>query len=130
MVARSLPVGAGVSVAVALGVPLLLSEADVYKLGLVVIVFVAATGLHLLVNWAGELSLAHAALVGASAFLVATLSADHGVSTVWLLPIGILGGALLGTIIGLPALRARGLQVALVTLVAGVAIERWLFTKE
>ena len=92
--------------------------------------FVAATGLHLLVNWAGELSLAHAAMVGAPAFLVATLSADHDVSTVWLLPVGIIGGAVLGAIIGLPALRARGLQVALVTLVAGVAIERWLFTKE
>ncbi|HEY8217770.1 MAG TPA: branched-chain amino acid ABC transporter ATP-binding protein/permease, partial [Acidimicrobiia bacterium] len=127
---RTLSAGAGVAVAAAVAAPLLLSEADVYKLGLVVIVFVAATGLHLLVNWAGELSLAQAAMVGAPAFLVARLSADHGVSTVWLLPIGILGGAVLGTIIGLPALRARGLQVALVTLVAGIAIERWLFSKE
>jgi ABC-type branched-subunit amino acid transport system ATPase component/ABC-type branched-subunit amino acid transport system permease subunit len=124
------PTAVGAAVAAAVAAPLLLSEADVYKLGLVVIVFVAATGLHLLVNWAGELSLAHAAMVGAPAFLVATLSADHGVSTVWLLPVGIIGGAALGAIIGLPALRARGLQVALVTLVAGVAIERWLFTKE
>jgi ABC-type branched-subunit amino acid transport system ATPase component/ABC-type branched-subunit amino acid transport system permease subunit len=130
MGARSVPAGAATAVAAAVAVPLLLSEADVYKLGLVVIVFVAATGLHLLVNWAGELSLAQAAMVGAPAFLVATVSADHGISTVWLLPLGIVGGAVLGTVIGLPALRARGLQVALVTLVAGVAIERWLFTKE
>jgi branched-chain amino acid transport system permease protein len=127
---RTISFGALGAVIAAAAVPVLLSEADVYKLGLVVIVFVAATGLHVLVNWAGELSLAQAAMVGAPAFLVATLSADHGISTVWLLPIGVIGGALLGTVIGLPALRARGLQVALVTLVAGVAIERWLFTKE
>ena len=109
--------------------PLLLGEASVYKLGLVVIVVAGAIGLHLLVNWAGELSLAHATLVGLPAFVVAKLSADHNLSPVYLLPVAIVVGLVAGAVVGLPALRARGLQVALVTLAAGVAIDRFFFTR-
>jgi branched-chain amino acid transport system permease protein len=110
--------------------PLLSSEASVYKLGLVAVLFVGAIGLHVLVNWAGELSLAHAALVGLPAFAVAKLSGDHGWSPILLLPLALLIGAVAGVVIGLPAIRARGLQVALVTLAAGVAIDRFFFTKD
>jgi branched-chain amino acid transport system permease protein len=117
--------------AAALGLlPVLLAEATVYKLGLVLIVVVAAIGLHLLVNWAGELSLAHAPLIGLPAFVVAKLSADHGISPVVLLPLAIAVGLVAGAIVGLPAIRARGLQVAIVTLAAGVAVDRFFFTKD
>ncbi|HVM55345.1 MAG TPA: branched-chain amino acid ABC transporter permease [Acidimicrobiales bacterium] len=120
-------VGATALVAVPL---LVLSEANVYKLGLVLIVMVAAIGLHVLVTWAGELSLAQAPIVGLPAFAVAKLSADHGLSPVYLLPLAIVVGVVTGALVGLPALRARGLQVALVTLAAGVAIDRFFFTRE
>jgi branched-chain amino acid transport system permease protein len=109
---------------------LVLSEANVYKLGLVLIVLVAAIGLHALVTWAGELSLAQAPIVGLPAFAVAKLSADHDLSPVYLLPLAIVVGVATGALVGLPALRARGLQVALVTLAAGVAIDRFFFTRE
>jgi len=112
-----------------IALPTLMGEAAVYKLGLVLILFVGAIGLHVLVNWAGELSLAHAAMVGLPAFAVAKLSADHHVSPLVLLPVGLLVGLLVGALVGLPAIRARGLQVALVTLAAGVAIDRFFFTK-
>ncbi len=130
LVSPSRALGAVLAAAALVVLPLALSEADIYKLGLVVIVFVGAVGLHILVNWAGELSLGHAALIGAPAFLVAKLSADHGVSTAALLPLGLLVGAFIGTVVGLPALRARGLQVALVTFAAAIAIDRYFFTKE
>jgi branched-chain amino acid transport system permease protein len=122
--------GWGVAAAVAILLPGLLAETTTYKLGLVLILLVAATGLHLLVTWAGELSLAHASLVGLPAFVVAKLSADHGISPVLLLPVGVGVGLLAGAVVGVPAIRARGLQVALVTLAAGVAIDRFFFTKE
>ena len=109
--------------------PRLLSEVNVYKFGLLLVLLVGAIGLHILVNWTGELSLAHATLVGLPAFAVAKLSADHGLSPIVLLPVGILVGAAAGGLIGVPAVRARGLQVALVTLAAGVAIDRFFFTK-
>ena len=109
--------------------PSLLAEATVYKLGLVLIVVVGAVGLHLLVNWAGELSLAHAALIGLPAFVAAKLSADHNVSPVLLLPVAAAVGLVAGAVVGFPAIRARGIQVALVTLAAGVAVDRFFFTK-
>lgn len=124
---RASSVGVGTVALVLL--PLLLGEASVYKLGLVLVVIAGAVGLHLLVNWAGELSLAHATLVGLPAFVVAKLSADHGLSPVYLLPVALVVGLVAGAVVGLPALRARGLQVALVTLAAGVAIDRFFFTR-
>ena len=109
--------------------PTLLAEATVYKLGLVLVLLTGAIGLHLLVNWAGELSLAHAPMVGLPAFVVAKLSADHGLSPIALLPLAIVVGLATGAVVGLPAIRAKGLQVALVTLAAGVAIDRFFFTR-
>ena len=106
-----------------------LDESTVYRLGLVLIVLVGAIGLHLLVNWAGELSLAHATMIGLPAFAVAKISADAGLSPIVLLPLGIVVGAVAGAVVGLPATRAKGLQVALVTLAGGVAIDRFFFTK-
>lgn len=109
--------------------PLALGEATVYKLGLVLVLLAGAVGLHLLVNWAGELSLAHAPMVGLPAFVVAKLSAEHGISPIALLPVAIVVGLATGAVVGLPAIRAKGLQVALVTLAAGVAIDRFFFTR-
>ena len=123
------PIGLVAAAGAFVVLPSLLAEATVYKLGLVLIVVVGAIGLHLLVNWAGELSLAHAALVGLPAFVAAKLSADHNVSPLLLLPVAAAVGLIAGAVVGLPAIRARGIQVALVTLAAGVAIDRFFFTK-
>lgn len=109
------------------GLGLLGGEAFAFKVGVVAIIFVAAIGLHILVNVTGELSLAHAALVGLPAFIVAQVSVRGDVSPIYLLPLGLAVGALIGALVGLPALRARGLQVALVTLAVAFAIERYLF---
>lgn len=102
-------------------------EAFAFKIGIVAIVFVGAVGLHILVNGAGELSLAHAAVIGLPAFVVAQVSSHGSVSPIYLLPLGVALGTVLGALVGLPALRSRGLQVALVTLAAAFAIERYLF---
>ena len=107
-----------VAVGVVVVAPLGASEVTIFKVGLVALLGIGAIGLHMLVNWAGELSLAHAACVGLPAFAVAKLSGDHGISSIHLLPAGIAVGALLGALVGLPALRAKGLQVAVVTLAA------------
>jgi branched-chain amino acid transport system permease protein len=111
-------------------VPQQFSESSIFNVGNVLIFAVAAMGLHLLVNWTGELSLAHSTFVGFPAFLVASMSARWSVSPIWLIPLGIAVGAGIGAVVGLAALRARGVQVALVTLAAGVAIEEYFFDQE
>jgi ABC-type branched-subunit amino acid transport system ATPase component/ABC-type branched-subunit amino acid transport system permease subunit len=111
-------------------VPLLFGEVIIYKAGLVLVFFVGAIGLHVLVNWAGELSLAHAAMVGVPAFTSLALSHAHDISPIYLLPVAVVVGVLVGTIVGLPVLRARGVAVALVTLIAGVGLSRFFFSQE
>lgn len=126
---RASAIGYGTFMVFAL-LPVAGSQLTVFRSGLVVIFVVAAIGLHLLVNWAGELSLAHAAMIGLPAFVVAGLSEVAGVSPIYLLPFGVATGAAVGCIVALPVLRSRGLQVALVTLVAGKAIERYFYSQE
>lgn len=110
--------------------PMLGTEAITFKFGLVLIFAIAAMGLHVLVNWAGQLSLAHAAMVGVPSLAVAKLSADHGLSPMVLLPLAPVIGALLGTLVSLPALRVRGLYVTIVTLAIAIVVDRFLFSQQ
>jgi branched-chain amino acid transport system permease protein len=119
----------GAAAALVTAVVALFDEVNAYRLGFVAIVFVAAIGLHILVNWAGELSLAHAGMIGLPAFLVAQLATHTGVSTILLLPAGVVIGAALGLLIAIPARRARGLHVALVTLAVAIAVEQFFFNR-
>ena len=107
----------------------LFSEVFVLRLGNVLVVAIAAMGLHILVNWTGELSLAQAAFVGLPGLLVAKLSFDHQVSPITLIPVGIVMGAVVGGIVGLPALRAKGFYVVIVTIAAELCIESFFYTK-
>jgi branched-subunit amino acid ABC-type transport system permease component len=81
----------------------------------------------LLTGYLGQVSLAQLTLVGFSAFLLARAGDD------WQLPfpiapiVAVVLTTLLGVVISLPALRVRGIQVAIVTLAAAVAIEQLLF---
>jgi branched-chain amino acid transport system permease protein len=121
-------VGIAVLVLVA-AAPLLGNEVTVYKAGLVLIFLVGALGQQVLVSWAGQLSLAHAEMIGFPAFVVLGVSSVDHVSPQYLLPLGVAVGAALGGAIALPTLRAHGVQVAIITLAAGIAIDSYLFNQ-
>lgn len=76
----------------------------------------AAMGLNLLTGLTGQVSVGHAAFFGVGAYSAAILVNDH--SWPLLLSIAAAGivAALVGAVVGLPALRIRGLYLALVTL--------------
>jgi branched-chain amino acid transport system permease protein len=114
---------------VLVAVTMLASEGVAFRLGFVAIVFVGAIGLHILVNWSGELSLAHAGFIGVPAFAVAQLSSHTVLTPVLFFPVGVVVGVGLGLIVAVAALRTRGLQVALVTLAVGIAINQFLFVR-
>ncbi|HVE95100.1 MAG TPA: ATP-binding cassette domain-containing protein [Acidimicrobiales bacterium] len=87
---------------------------------------IAALGLDVLVGRTGQLSLAHAAFAGVGAF--ATIGVG-GRGAPWPLALlaGVIATALVATIAGLPALRIRGLQVAIVTLALQLAAEKFVY---
>ena len=80
-----------------------------------------------LTGYVGQISLAPLAFAGVAAFSMVKLTNDFGVP----FPIAPLLGAAIaagvGVLAGLPAVRVRGLNLAIVTLAAAVAIEELIF---
>jgi ABC-type branched-subunit amino acid transport system ATPase component/branched-subunit amino acid ABC-type transport system permease component len=78
-------------------------------------------------GYAGQVSLAQLTLAGVAAFSLTRLTSDYGVP----FPIAPLLAALIamviGVVVGLPALRLRGLPVAVVTLAMAVTVEALWF---
>jgi branched-chain amino acid transport system permease protein len=95
-----------------------------YRVGqftLVAAYAVAALGLNLLVGYNGQISLGHGAFFALGAYTAALLIEKAGVPYLLTVPIA---GALafaVGFVFGVPALRLRGLYLALVTLALAVA---------
>ena len=89
-----------------------------------------ASGLHVLVHWAGQISLAQVALMGVGAFVTARANADFGIPLPLAIVLGMLGAVVASLAIGLPALRIRGLALAIITLAFAFAASRWLFLQQ
>jgi branched-chain amino acid transport system permease protein len=77
---------------------------------------IAILGLQVIVGFTGQLALGQSFFFGTGAYISAYLVADHNWS--WFLSLAIVVPAcfLIGVVFGLPALRIRGLYLALVTL--------------
>ena len=86
-----------------------------------------AAGLHVLVHWAGQISLAQVALMGVGAFVTARANADFGIPLPLAVVLGMVGAVVASLAIGIPALRIRGLALAIITLAFAFAASRWLF---
>lgn len=89
----------------------------------VLVAIIAIYGLNLLTGFAGLISIGHAAFVGVGAYTLAafsqTLGGNHVVLThAWPLMIVLSGvvGAVVGGLVGLPALRLKHLYLAIATL--------------
>lgn len=97
-----------------------------FQISLVLLFGVLAVALTMLVGWGGQVSLGHFALVGIGAYLTGRLS-ERG----WTLPavivvVGAICAAVI-VVIGIPALRVRGLTLAVTTMGFAVVAGDWLF---
>ncbi|MFZ4717928.1 MAG: ABC transporter permease [Ilumatobacteraceae bacterium] len=82
--------------------------------------------LVVLTGWAGQISFGQMALAGIGAAVSATLTSRWNVDmTLSLLVGGLVGGAA-AFVVGLPALRLRGLYLAVTTFALSLATEYWL----
>ncbi len=82
----------------------------------VLYIAIAAMGLNLLTGFNGQISIGHGAFFGVGAFTSAILVVDHGWAIEATIPVAALLAALLGVLVGFPALRVKGLYLALITL--------------
>ena len=113
-----------VAVAVAVALPLLLPVSKEYVFTRIWVFAVLGLSLTLLAGWAGQLSLGHFGLL-AVGVIVTTRSLDDLPLPVVLLVAGIVT-SLVAVVIGLPALRIRGLYLAVITLGFAVVVQGWL----
>lgn len=91
---------------------------------------IVVCGLHVLVHWSGQVSLGQVAFIGVGGFAAANLSAELE-APLWLAALGaVVAGCAASLLIGIPALRIRGFPLAITTLAAAYAADRWLFRQE
>lgn len=89
---------------------------------------IVVSSLVLLTGYAGQVSLAQFTLAGMGAWVAARLVADHGVP-VWLAMVaGVVAAIPIGIAVGLPALRSRGVSLAVATLGFALLIESLVLT--
>ena len=87
---------------------------DIVNQILILLIFVAS--LNVLMGYAGQASVAHAAFGGIGGYAAGYLSAHHGLPFWLTLIIGMLAAAVFGTLVGLPALRFAWDYLVLLTL--------------
>src|SRR5450759_827981 len=117
-----------VLLAVLLAAPWALPEYFTSQLTFILIYGILGLGLMLLSGYTGLISLGHAAFLAVGAYTEAVLSA-HG----WPFPVSLAMAALLsaavGIIVGLPALRVKGIYLSIATMAFGFIVEevmaRW-----
>lgn len=100
--------------------PFVLPKFLLLQLSMALCFALAILGLNLLLGFAGQVCLAQGALFAVGAYSTAILSAQFGWHPLATLPLAAGAAALAGIVIGLPALRLGGLQLAIVTF--GVAV--------
>jgi branched-chain amino acid transport system permease protein len=117
------------AVFVVVAVAALALTGGVFRAGITntLIMMILALSFVVLVGYLGQVSLAQAAFAGAAGFILSRITMTWDLPFPLPLLIAALAAAALGALVALPAIRIRGSQLAIVTLAAAVAIERFVF---
>src|SRR6476659_1885919 len=118
----------GLLVVLLLAAPYLAGEYLMSQLQFICIYSIVGLGLMLLTGYTGQISLGHAAFLAVGAYTEALLQAAGMPFVVSLVSAALLSAAV-GIIVGLPALRLKGIYLAIATFAFNVIVEeiitRW-----
>lgn len=117
-----------IGIVVVFGAPLLLSVDYVIKSSAIFAFAIIGLSLVVLTGWAGQISLGQMAIVGIGAAVSATCTSRWHVDLTLGLLIGGCAGGVVAFAVGVPALRLRGLYLAVTTFALGLATEQWLLS--
>jgi branched-chain amino acid transport system permease protein len=107
--------------------PFAMSPSQTSLLGTVTIIYgLVAISLVVLTGWAGQISLGQFAIAGLGAVVTGDLIARAGADLILAILGGIATGALTALLVGLPALRIRGLFLGVTTLAFAVPLSTFL----
>lgn len=123
-------------VLIALGVlfvvlfPLIASTGRIVLAGVIIVHAITVLSLVVLTGWAGQVSLGQFALVAVGSVVGGALTARVGISFWLAVPLAVAITAGVAVIVGLPALRIRGLFLLVTTFAFAVAVEAVLFDRD
>jgi branched-chain amino acid transport system permease protein len=86
-----------------------------------IILAIVVTGLNLITGFTGQISIGHSAFFGMGAYTTAMLVDKRDWTPGWTFPVAVAVCFVFGCLVGLPALRLKGIYLALVTLGLAVA---------
>jgi branched-chain amino acid transport system permease protein len=108
-------IATGVGIVVLIGIPLVTDTFTTFEFAAVGIFAIALMGLNLLTGYSGQISLGNGAFMAIGGYTTAVLFYKLRIPYGWtILPAGLLAG-LAGYLFGFPALKLRGLYLALAT---------------
>ena len=110
--------GATVGLGLALGLPWVMSPSQTNLLAYVMIVGVVSLSVLVLTGWAGQISLGQFAFAAIGGYVAAVLQIPFLLALI----AGSLAGGLVALLIGLPAIKMRGLHLAITTLSFALAV--------
>jgi branched-chain amino acid transport system permease protein len=102
------------------------TDYHLFQMTMVVVYAIAILGLSLLTGFNGQISLGHGAFYAIGAYTTAVLMTTWNVPYWLTLPVSAVVCALVGFLLGLPALRLGGLYLALTTYALAIAIPQIL----
>ena len=110
--------------------PHLLSAGSSLKASAVLIFALIAASIVVLTGWAGQVSLGQMGFAGIGAALGAVATKDWGLDLALAIPLAGLAGAGVATLVGLPALRLRGLFLGVATLGFALATSSYFLNRQ
>jgi branched-chain amino acid transport system permease protein len=118
---------AGIAVALALVVILAAPSGWRQALGNSLIGAIVCMSFVVVTGYLGQVSLAQMAVAGASGFVLSKAGLELGLPFLPAALLGVVAATLASVIVALPALRMRGMQLAVITLAGAVAIQNLWF---
>jgi len=116
-----------VAVLAAAFIPLAAGDYWLYLLTLTGAYGVVALGLNLLTGLSGQISLGHAGFFAIGAYVATIATEKYGIAYPLAAAMAVAAGWLVGLVIGFPAVRLRGLYLAIATLAFGIGVERAIY---
>ncbi len=117
-----------VGVVAVIGAPMVLDVDYIIKASAIFAFAIIGLSLVVLTGWAGQISLGQMAIVGVGAAVSATCTSRWHVDLTLGLLIGGCAGGVVAFAVGVPALRLRGLYLAVTTFALALATEQWLLS--
>jgi branched-chain amino acid transport system permease protein len=110
-----------------LGLPFGLNNYTQFVVNTMIVYCVVALGFNVIIGYLGQLAFVSAAFFGVGAYAAGLSMARLGLPFPVAIIVGALAGAVIGGLVGLPALRVRGHYLAIITLAVGELL-RWCYT--